>query len=220
MTKTSLLAAIAIAATTAMTGCAVDQAPCSDVDCIETETEGYAPDADLKITDGSEKRSADFAGDRNLTRDPVRIAALQDWTLRLADGEADACDERLVRSVADSQNTVVIDGCEDSFLMKLVDSGEAEAVANVEGDFTATHDGRPLDVTENNGRPEAVALAPWTVEEMRWLSLAVDISEHAPLTITQERLFTEADASRDLRTQRITKEQLEDIEPQFHPRNL
>ena len=159
MTKTHLLAALALTTAT-MTGCAVDATPCADDDCIEASAQGFAPDADHEIAPSDEDRDAAAQGV------PARIAALQDWTLRLADGGADACDRRFVRYFAAAQRGIDLGGCDNSIMTKFVLTDEVE---------------------------QMVVITPLSPQETRWMELGLDLAQDAPLTRVQEQMMVEAD---------------------------
>ena len=190
MTKTNLLAALALAATTALTGCAVGDASCSTDDCIEAAPEGYAPDADFDITDGDENVT-ELAGDRELTEIPARIAELHDATLRYIDGENDASDDQMMR----------------------------EFEASYDGFEVEAHEARELTELKA-GRPVAAALDAITVEETKWMLLILDIKNDTPLTLEQKDMVAEAEQSQLHRIDRVTAQPVNVIQPQFDPIHL
>jgi hypothetical protein len=195
MTKTTnIAAAIAIAASTFATGCAVAPTDCADAECVAADAQGAVEDAPIEVTEEGEGRlTASRVRDPQLKQYPRTIPPLRDWVLRMDAGTADDCDMRFAAYVAGEDDALELRGCENSIIAEIVNDG---------------------------GRPVAVPFNAFNVEETRWMLLGLDISEDAPLSVEQERMLIEADDASIHARSAVTAQPVNGIEPAYAPENL
>ena len=177
MNNAKLLATIALAASTFATGCAADSTDCVDAECPDAAASDIEPALDYEISEGA---AATPAVDQPNQIRPMtaRVAALQDWVLRLVDSEADACDQRMADAYQRADRGIDLTGCETSFIVDFVRPDE---LSNIEA-----------------GRYEAVALEPLldlSDVEQKWMTLGLRVADAdgTELSDLDNQLIAEAD---------------------------
>lgn len=185
-----MVAAVALVASAAIAGCAVETTTteCMDDGCVAAEVQGDIP----QLPDG-------------------RLADLQDWVAGLADGNIGACDAYFAKMVAQAAEQTGLETCQEArineaelweelTMISCTEEGPLEAVAvpppyeaemapPARPDAVAIpHDGTrpPADATVT---VTAVAHEPLTMHEWAWVRLGVDLVHGNELTRMQQTML-------------------------------
>ncbi len=194
------LAAFALTVSTVASGCAFGQpSDCLDIACEQAATQP------AEATTLADSASAAVAVEQPSSDAVLRIAALQQWVMRIADGEEDVCDDRFYGSFETSDSVLDLGDCETSFVRRFV-SGEAVAIVAMADDPLMLDEVAPGRFFE---------LAPLTFDETQWMRLGLAVGGEAPLSLAQELMLAEADRVRVRRVERMTIHAIDNREPPF-----
>ena len=176
--NTTIAAIIAVTAAAYGTGCANAPADCVDNDCIEIEGAGVEASAPSFTISERDERAVAGRGDYQMVA--PRTAGLYDWSLRMVDGEADACDQRFAAYHAEGYETIELQGCEQSVIAAFV---QPDVLAEARNTIEA-----------GEGFPLQVSLEAPTLEQEQLIAMGLDAAEGLPFTVEQDELVARADA--------------------------
>ncbi len=222
LTTHAFLTVALTAAATFASGCAVDASRCGDdPGCSAVEAEGLAAEGELEVAEAAAREAS--AIEDTLASLSGREAALARWTLRIADGRTDDCDERLLRYFEEEAEPLVLDGCEKSFLRELV-TFEA-ALGRRDDTLRSTREAaRAADrfdqLRGGEGAFTRVDVVDINVAETQWMLLGLDLANESPLTLAQERMLGVAEQLELRAVDHVAATRVDRPGRDFDPNNL